>query len=391
MRCAVAYTDTLGVTKNIEVTLAQLGMRPVDVLHCVTASQGEEQRTAAEPTGSSQASELDSRVAAVALARPDADPNGDLRIDYAATDRINTKSFPEIAELLRAIEAVLSTARALEPKDLLAAAQTDQLPGAVIDEANVTTRATNALNALTGTRDGVVAEALPLASEPTPVNVDRTALVDELRAAALFGVPGAFVAVPHDDTAATPEEEAVQQVRTRDLVLRAQSVAAELTRRVDSANAEPDARKRLALIFGDAFRTLVRFTPVVPAISQALTQGPVPTPSAADIREWLRGAALVRAPLDRYQRLTMLQRAFAVAPAALNVTQVPHTPNTPWVALPFADEAARPVSGTLNLALFGGNGPVPAANAQWAGLLLDEWTELIPNLEESTAARISLR
>jgi hypothetical protein len=28
---------------------------------------------------------------------------------------------------------------------------------------------------------------------------------------------------------------------------------------------------------------------------------------------------------------------------------------------------------------------VPAANAQWVGLLLDEWTELIPNREESTA------
>lgn len=385
VRCAVAYTDTLGVTQNIEVTLGQLGMRPVDVLHCVTVAQGEEQRTAAEPTGSAQASELDSRVAAVALARPDADPNSDLRIDYAATDRINTKSFPEIAEVLRAVEAVLSTARALEPKDLLAAAQTNQLPGAVVDEANVIARATTALNALTTTRDAVVAEALPLASEPTPVNVDRTALVDALRAAALFGIPGAFVAVPHDDNAATPEEEAAQQTRTRALVLRAQSVAAELTRRVDSANAEPDARKRLALIFGDAFRTLVRFRPVEAAISQALTQGPVPAPGAADIREWLRGASLVRAPLDRYQRLTMLQRAFAVAPAALTVTQVPHTPNTPWVALPFANEAARPVSGTLNLALFAGNGPVPAANAQWVGLLLDEWTELIPNREESTA------
>jgi hypothetical protein len=81
----------------------------------------------------------------------------------------------------------------------------------------------------------------------------------------------------------------------------------------------------------------------------------------------------------------MLQRAFAVAPAPLTVTQVPHTPNTPWVALPFPNEAARPVSGSLALALFAGNGPLPAANAQWSGLLLDEWTELIPNREESTA------
>lgn len=385
VRCGVAYTDTLGATRNVEVTLAQLRLRPVDVLHCVTVSQGEEQRTAAQPTASAQASELDSRVAAVVLALADADPHGDLRIDYAATDRINTRSFPEIAELLRAIDAVLSTARALEPKDLPAAAQSDQLPDAVIDEADTAARATAALDALAVTRDSIVASASPLAVEPTPVNVDRAALIGALRAAALFGVPGAFVAAAPADNAVTPEEQAAQQARTRDLVARAQGVAAELTRRIDAASAEADARKRLTLIFGDAFRTLVRFTPVESAISQALTQGPVPAPSQADMREWLRGAALVRAPLDRYQRLTMLQRAFAVAPAALSVTQVPHAPDTPWVALPFANEEARPVSGTLNLALFAGNGPLPAAQAQWAGLLLDEWTELIPNRDESTA------
>ena len=64
---------------------------------------------------------------------------------------------------------------------------------------------------------------------------------------------------------------------------------------------------------------------------------------------------------------------------------MPHAPDTPWVALPFPNEAARPVSGTLALALFAGNQPLPSANAQWSGLLLDEWTELIPNREESTA------
>jgi len=385
VRCAVAYTDTLGTTRNTTVTLAQLRLRPVDVLHCVAVSQGEEQRTAAQPTASGQASELDSRLAAVALGLADADPQGDLRIDYAATDRANTRSFPEIAELLRAIDAVLSTARALEPKDLLAAAQSDELPGAVIDDANVTARATAALDALTGARAAIVASAAPLAVEPTPVNVDRATLVTALRAAALFGVPGAFVAAVPADNAVTAEQEAAQQTRTRDLVARAQGVAAELTRRIDAAGAEPDARRRLALVFGDAFRTLVRFTPVESAITQALAQGPVPAPSQADMREWLRGVALVRTPLGRYQRLAMLQRAFALAPAALTVTQVPHVPNTPWVALPFANEAARPASGTLNLALFAGNGPLPAAQAQWTGLLLDEWTELIPNRDESTA------
>ena len=384
VRCAVTYTNNLGNPTPLEVTLANLDLRPVDVLHCVSLAQAEAQKTPAQPTASAQASELDSRVAAVALARPDADATGDLRIDYTATDRVNTRSFPEIAELLRAVDAVLSTARSLGPQDLLAAAQSDQLPGAVIDEANVTTRATTALNDLTTTRDAIVTAALPLAAEPTPLNTNRTTLVDALRAAALFGVPGSYIAVPHDDTAATPEEEVLQQNRTRELVGRAQGVAAELTRRIDAATAEPAARKRLLIIFGDGFRALVPFTPVDTAISQALSNGPSPAPTASEVREWLRGSALVRAPLDRYHRLTMLQRALAVAPAALTVTQVPHTPNARWVALPFPDEAARPISGILNLALFAATA-LPAANAQWSGLLLDEWTEVIPNREESTA------
>jgi hypothetical protein len=191
--------------------------------------------------------------------------------------------------------------------------------------------------------------------------------------------------VPHNDVAATTEESAAQQTRTRELVARADSVASELTRRVEAATAEPGARLKLAHVFGESFRLLVPFTPATDALLQALLQGPAPAPTPAQIREWLRGAALVRAPLDRYQRLAMLQRALVGEPAALTVTQVPHLPGTAWVALPFADEAARPVSGTLSLALFAANAVLPGATARWAGLLLDEWTELIPNREESTA------
>ncbi len=382
VRCAVAYTDKLGVTQQIEVTLAALGLRPIDVLHCVTTSEADEQRSAAEPTTTAQVSELDARIAAVALARPDADATGDVRIAYAPTDRVNTRSFPEIAELLRAVEAVLSTARALEPRDLLAAAQVDQVEAAAVDEADVTTRAAAALNALTAARAAVDAATAPLTVDPTPVNADRTVLVAALRAAARFGVPGAFVASPHDDSAVTAAESEEQQVRTRELIARAQSVSAELGRRVDAATAELEPRARLRLVFGDSFRVLVPFAPASAALAPALALGPTPAPAA--VREWFRGAALVRAPLERYHRLAMLQRALTASPPQLTVTQLPHSPGAAWAALPFADESARPVSNTLSLALVPA-AALPAASARWTGLLLDEWTELIPGSEESTA------
>ena len=42
----------------------------------------------------------------------------------------------------------------------------------------------------------------------------------------------------------------------------------------------------------------------------------------------------------------------------------------------------------MGVALLSASGGVPAANASWAGLLLDEWTELIPNADEATAVAI---
>lgn len=387
VRCRASYTDNapLPAVRDVEVTLAELGLRPIDVLHVLAGAEGEERRTEAEPTATAQASELDSRIAALILARPDADPAGDVRIDYAPMDRDSTRSFPEVAEVMRAAQAVLSTARSLEPKDLLAPSQDDQLDDAVMDEAEITARAGAALTAVTQAWLDLDAAASPLMVEPTPVNADRSALVAALRGAAAFGVAGAFVPRPHTDHAATPDDVVVQQEQTMALLVQAASVIDELKRRIDAATEHLDPRLRLAALFGDALRPLVRFTPVEAVLSQALSAGPAPPPTPAEVREWARCAALVRAPLERFHRLTLMQRALGGSPAPLKVTQLPHRPGAAWVALPFPDEESRPVAGTLGLALFAAAQPLPGAADAWVGLMIDEWTELIPSREEETA------
>ncbi len=390
VRCAVTYTDSAvpPVMRSIEVTLADLLLRPIDALHAVTAASSEAQPDVAQPTRTAQLSELDARIAAVALDRADADPLGDVRITYAATDRTNTLSFAEVAELMRAVQATLSTARTLAPKDLLASSQAAELSSAVVDSANVTTRATNALAAITAVRDTIVAAIAPLSVQPTPVNIDRASLVTALRNAAAFGVAGAFIPSPHADVAVSLDERETQRLTTDSLVAHATSIANELTRRLQDAGSVVVPHAKLSQLFGEGFRVIVPFTPATAAIGQALAAGPTPAPTPAQRREWLRGAALVRPPLDRYHRLTLLQRALGGPSAILTVTQVPHAPGAAWVALPFADEAHRPASGLVGLALLSAAGGVPAANASWAGLLLDEWTELIPNADEATAVAI---
>lgn len=52
------------------------------------------------------------------------------------------------------------------------------------------------------------------------------------------------------------------------------------------------------------------------------------------------------------------------------------------MALPFATEDERPASGHLSLALH--RAAKPAAADSWFGLFLDDWTDTIPNIQETT-------
>jgi hypothetical protein len=213
-------------------------------------------------------------------------------------------------------------------------------------------------------------------ADPVPV-ARRVALVSALRTVAAFGIPRAWIASPHDE----PDAD-VDAARVGALLELATGVAAECTKRLDDATAATGAQARLDAVFGATFSVTTRFSPAAAALTQPLTAGP--TPTAAQVREWMRGAALVRAPLDRWQALGRLGTALGRGATSITVTQLPLVPGAEWVALPFASPDARPESATVGLALLH-DAPLPAANATWTGLLLDEWTEVIPNREESTA------
>jgi hypothetical protein len=91
----------------------------------------------------------------------------------------------------------------------------------------------------------------------------------------------------------------------------------------------------------------------------------------------------VRPALARYTQFAILTHAHGGPLPVLSATQLPHRAGAPWVAERFGDEANRPPSGVVSLALV--RAAQPAATDAWAGIVLDDWTELIPNREESTA------
>jgi hypothetical protein len=375
VRCRVTYTDIAdaSVTHTRDVSLADLALRPIDVLVTVAAADAAAQTSGSAPTTSAQIGGFDAHIAWFVLGRPDAAADAPIDIAYEPTDRDALRSFPEIATLVGAVSAFLAGARPLEPRDLLAPDRSSLLSEADAMPADAATRADAGRSDLDDAIEAIDAALAPLDVDPRPVAPDlgplRRALVD----ASYFGIPGAL---PDRRRGNSPDV-------VEALIQRAKSVGAELTRRQTAAVAAATPVTRVAAVFGDAFKFMPRFKPAPTELDQALAIGPTPRPDEIAVRRWLHGAALVRPALGRYKQFAILDHAHGGPLPALAATQVPHRAGTLWVAEPFGDEEHRPPSGVVSLALV--RVAEPGADDVWTGVMLDEWTELIPNREESTA------
>jgi len=105
------------------------------------------------------------------------------------------------------------------------------------------------------------------------------------------------------------------------------------------------------------------------------------TPEA--VRRWLHAMWRVRAPLERWRKVSLYAGALSVA-THTEVTQLEPSPHGRWAALPLtiAEGAlVMPPSGCVTLCRMSTG---PLAEQRWCGLLLDEWTEVIPNDRELT-------
>jgi hypothetical protein len=103
------------------------------------------------------------------------------------------------------------------------------------------------------------------------------------------------------------------------------------------------------------------------------------------VRRWLHAMWRVRAPLERWRRVSLYAGAFGVPPRA-QVAQLEPSPHGRWCALPLersarGDAFVAPPSGCVTLCRLS-LGELPAG--RWSGLLLDEWSEVIPNDRELT-------
>ena len=99
------------------------------------------------------------------------------------------------------------------------------------------------------------------------------------------------------------------------------------------------------------------------------------------VDEWLYGAARVREKLQHWERVVMLTEGFGSATPELTPAQFPYHDADAWLALEFPSDYAIDSDRVLYTAHYAA--PFDRTAPQ-CGLLIDEWTEVIPGAEETT-------
>ena len=273
VRCRVTYTDKddASVTHTRDVTLADLALRPIDVLASVAAADATAQALPAAPTRSAQIGDLDARIAWFVLGLPDAAADVAIGIDYEPTDREALRSFPEIAAIVGSVAALTAAARPIEPRDLVAPDRTALLTEADPMPADASARADACAQDLDDVLQALDTALVPLDVDPRPNAPKPRATAKRARAGEHVRCPG------RSPRSATRQWPGCRRGADRPREERASGAGAKASDR-DNATT-PSAR--VAAVLRDAFKFLPRFKPAATELDQALGVGPTPRPDAS--------------------------------------------------------------------------------------------------------------
>ncbi|MEV0726181.1 DUF3892 domain-containing protein [Micromonospora purpureochromogenes] len=309
-----------------------------------------------EGSGQGQPTELEQHLIAALRSRPDVGPRAGLTFDYARDPRWAPEvvTVPEFLEAVRAARALVTTARALEPRDLTVP-EAPAVPTPA--DPDLQDRATDAVRALSA-----AAEAL----------TDPTRLREGLRQATALGVP--FAVPPAPDNTAEATAALAQQ---------ATSALGEVTRRQGLAAASTTDRDRLKAVFGENFPVVSAFVPAdMTAVNPPLADSTAllgNDPFAAVT--WATRTARVRPGVQRLVAALSYADALQTGDSfSLTVAQRPSTDHDRWLGLKAA--AGTPAGSRVSLVV---HAAPEARFDRAAGLVVDEWTEVIPNARETTA------
>jgi hypothetical protein len=345
VRCRVERLDAeTGIAvETREVRMSDLALSPLDFVY------------AAESGAQIQRSEIEQRLILHAMRQARGfGPDELLRVHLDRDPSWGPRDLSgnEFFELLRTVRALITRARGIDGRDLVA---TGVAGASGIDENDLTQRAARATASL---QDA-------LAELRSKLNGSPAQIADALLPFASFGIAGAI-----------PSES---------LLAQAQSVEREAAGRLARAQAAGAPLDALHEVFGQSFVIAPLFrAPNAKDLAATWAksdqlQGGNPTEALT----WLARAARVREGVARLEDAFRYAEALgAGAELNLRVGQLPLRDNDRWVALPLTN-GGQVSAGTLSLVAQVSGAFDP--RQPLAGLLLDEWVETVPNATETTA------
>lgn len=368
-----------GVETPSEVSLEDLAIQPIDLLYLTPTNLKEE------------LAELDERIAMAV--KPGLNPDDTFRIAYTAPVP-GKKTLFELMPLLRSIRSMVGDARPLTAEDMHMPTDSTEDPefpqkdnphGYDVNELAV--RVATTYFDLTTIKN----QLTEIITVGGPLDAARYSLTRNiLLATSYFGVPQS---IPKSLSGESPELEAelLEQAAAVLELVKARTDAYEL---IDPGNvpvsegvftqvqAFVDAGKA---VLGGEFKWMPTFTHTYPGELQlaiaASEQMVDNTGLTLPVDDWLHGVARVREKINTLEQCMLMAENFGSTDLDLTPIQLPYQENDHWVAVEYPE--SYEFEGDKLLVNTHYTQPFDATKLQ-AGLMLDEWVEVVPTKEETS-------
>ncbi|HEU4388231.1 MAG TPA: hypothetical protein VFV34_10570 [Blastocatellia bacterium] len=429
------------------VSLADLGIQPIDFIWVISASQ--------ENTGG--ATEMETRIAFHYRRTHGIADEKTARITFKPVVAAGDKTFAEIFPLARHLRNLLLESRALNAQDFLPAPggkettiPVDKNNPKGYDLAELRGRVESAANALAGLADvidgpGAPTVQLDIINDPgNPADneafsgklgaafakleelrllftddkqlavtfslADAESLHQTLRSVANFGIADAFPSesdLSLDSAKASLLARAHRTARRLRRVDPNDGVLDRVTATLNQATPDKSIEARVLLVvqagrilFGETFNWLPKFScfneidiATAAADRNQLLQHAInatPGITAAEVvDEWLQGLARVRKPLHRWEIVSTLADALSDVTLGVLPVQIPYRANDSWLAVEFPatdpDDPTKPFSVSRDTLSIAAHGNTAfQSGLKQSGVMIDDWTEAIPTEKENT-------
>lgn len=369
VRCVVERLEpaTGQVLESKELRLNQLLLAPLDFIHAIEGEQAE----------------IEQHILYTMMRKPDGfEPGSLLRINPSRKPEWNANelSYGEFSELLRAARKLITGVRSIDAADLDLPERSTDFSIDIVELEKRAARAEQSLSQMSNDLDAQLA---------TPDTANLDVLRELMIRSAGFGVAGA---VPLSAAGASPADRQMLLTQAgsiqKELAQRGlQLTALDLDFNAETATAEEKrdhALARLRTVFGKAFLVLPRFTAANEAeLEKALADSvKVQDGDPFASTTWFQRMARVRDGVSRLNAMLNYSEALNTGEKLnLNIAQLPYAADDRWVGLPL--EAGRSLPGGKLSLVVQSAAPVDVRQPL-AGLLIDEWVEVVPSATETT-------